>query len=215
VKTAKDLKIPFTWAERRPVLLDRFFYIPSHYEYTAASFPFFEQTKPIIIEYCSGNGQWIGERAKQNPQFNWVAVEKKFERARKIWLLLHREKLSNLSVVCGEALIFTRYYAPQADEIYVNFPDPWPKLRHAKHRLIQAEFLQELGRIVKPGGQAICVTDDAPYASQMAEEFTKCPEWHFLFKVNEWPDYGRSYFRDLWLDKGRTIHFLSHERKTC
>lgn len=212
MKTAKDLKIPFSWSERRPILLDRFFYIPAQFDHVEKSFPFFEDDKPVIIEYCSGNGQWIGDRAKQNPQFNWLAVEKRFERARQIWLKVHREGISNLSVVCGEAVVFTRYYAPPATEIYVNFPDPWPKLRHAKHRLVRAEFLKELLRIIQLGGKAICVTDHSAYAEEMAREFAKCPDWKLLFNVNEWPDYGRSFFNDLWIKRGRTINYLSYER---
>ncbi|MBU6447199.1 MAG: tRNA (guanosine(46)-N7)-methyltransferase TrmB, partial [Verrucomicrobia bacterium] len=66
MKTAKDLIIPFTWHERHPALLDRFFYVPAQYAYSQKIFPFFEQEQPLYIEYCSGNGQWIGERAKQN-----------------------------------------------------------------------------------------------------------------------------------------------------
>ncbi len=166
----------------------------------------------MIIEYCSGNGQWIGARAKQNPQYHWIAVEKKFERARQIWLKAHREGLSNLQIVCGEGVIFTRYYAPQAAEIYVNFPDPWPKLRHAKHRLIRTPFLQELLRIIPFGGKMTCVTDDPHYAKEMGKEFAKCPQWKLLFHVHEWPDYGRSFFNDLWKEKGKTMHYLSYER---
>ena len=210
MKTAKDLKIPFVWADRRPILLDRFFYIPGRYEYSKNQFPFFDDARPVIIEYCSGNGQWIGERAGQNPQYNWIAVEKNFARARQIWLKIHREKIPNLLVVCGEGMVFTRYYAPQAAEIYINFPDPWPKLRHAKHRLVRKEFLQDLP--VPAGGKAICATDDPPYAQEMKIEFAKCPEWKLLFATNEWPHYGSSFFNDLWIKKGRTIHYLSYER---
>src|SRR5579872_3724980 len=82
MKTAKDLRIPFTWAERRPILLDRFFYLPKSYDgherwgvFDWADPQVFGNQQPVIIEYCSGNGQWIGERAKQNPTVNWVAVE--------------------------------------------------------------------------------------------------------------------------------------------
>ncbi len=212
MKTAKDLKIPFTWAERHPILLDRFFYIPGCYEYKRETIPFFEEDKGIIVEYCSGNGQWIADRAAQNPQYNWIAVEKKFERARQIWLKMQRMGLENLRVVCGEGVVFTRFYAPQVEEVYVNFPDPWPKLRHAKHRLIRSAFLEEVEKVIRPGGQMICVTDDAPYAAQMKEEFRKRGSWKLLFDLNDWPDYGRSYFKDLWIQKGRTIHFLSHEK---
>ncbi len=212
MKTAKDLKIPFTWDERHPILLDRFFYIPGHYAHCKKEISFFpEQEKPIAIEYCSGNGQWVGEKAKQNHELNWIAVEKKFERARQIWLKMHRENISNLVVVCGEALIFTQYYAPRAIEVYVNFPDPWPKRRHAKHRLIRTEFLQKLFPIVQSGGKITCVTDDAKCVQEMIKEFSKCPAWKFLFNTQEWPDYGRSYFHDLWTEKGRKIYHLSYE----
>ncbi|PIS02871.1 MAG: tRNA (guanosine(46)-N7)-methyltransferase TrmB [Chlamydiae bacterium CG10_big_fil_rev_8_21_14_0_10_42_34] len=212
MKTAKDLKIPFTWEQRRPIFMDRFFYIPSHYDYKQETIPFFQKTQPIIIEYCSGNGQWIGDRALQNPEINWIAVDKRFERARKVWLKTYRENIPNLTVVCGEASTFTKFYAPQAEEIYVNFPDPWPKLRHAKNRLIQVEFLNDLLKILKPHGRATCVTDDATYATQMMEEFSKCPEWKKLFHLNQWPDYGKSFFNDLWEKRGRTFHYLSFEK---
>ena len=213
MKTAKDLKIPFTWEERYPVVVDRFFYIPGAYDYQKKSLPFFDDDKPIVIEYCSGNGQWIGERAKQAPGTNWIAVEKRFDRARKIWLLLHRENLSNLFVVCGEGLIFTRYYAPKAAEVYVNFPDPWPKSRHSKHRIVRREFIQELEEITLPKAKVTCVTDDAGYALEMAKEFAKCPSWQPLFHTTSLPDYGNSYFNDLWIQMGRTIHYLVHEKR--
>lgn len=213
MKTAKDLRIPFSWEERRPILLDRFLYLPQKYDHTSLTVPFFEKELPIFIEYCSGNGQWIGDRARQNPQFNWIAVEKRFERARKIWLRIHREHLPNLFVVCGEAREFTRFYAPQAAEIYVNFPDPWPKLRHAKHRLVTHLFLNELLAIVAVNGKVTCVTDDANYAAQMIQEFEKCPDWHLAFQGQQWPDYGRSFFNDLWIQKNRLINYLSYEKK--
>ncbi len=192
--------------------MEKFLYIPGHYEHRELSFSFFEAERPSIIEYCTGNGQGIGERAKQNPEYNWIAVEKRFERARQIWLLLHRERLPNLSVVCGEAELFTRYYAPLAMEVYINFPDPWPKRRHLKHRLIRADFLSELHRILPPGAPVTCATDDPPYAAEMQREFEKSPGWKLRFHLNEWPDYGRSFFKDLWLQKGRALHFLSYEK---
>lgn len=213
MKTAKDLIIPFTWDERRPVQLDRFFYVPGSYEHTKIPFLFFEKEQPIIIEYCSGNGQWIGEKAKQFPHLNWLAVEKRFERARKIWLKSHRENLFNLFVICSEGLTFTQYYAPKVQEAFINFPDPWPKRRHAPLRIVRAEFLEMLGKIIDPGGKTTCVTDDAGYAKQIEREFAKCPEWKLIFNANKWPDYGKSYFNDLWTQKGRTIHYLSYEKK--
>src|SRR4051812_938783 len=138
MKTASDLRIPFTWSERHTVFLDKCLYIPSFYEGHSEWRPLlwedpelFGNQQPVIVEYCSGNGQWIAERAKQNPHINWVAVEKRFDRASQIWAKMKRENISNIFVVCGDGAIFTRYYAPakSVSEIYINFPDPWPKLR--------------------------------------------------------------------------------------
>jgi tRNA (guanine-N7-)-methyltransferase len=214
--TEKDLKIPFGWEERRPIWLGPLFYMPAVYKYKKEPWNWseiFGNTNPVSIEYCSGNGQWIAERAKQNPHINWVAVEKRFDRSRKIWLKIQREEVSNLIVVCGEAYEFTRYFCPpkSVQEIFVNFPDPWPKLRHAKHRLIQSEFLTELLEVIPSSGKAICVTDDAKYASQIVSVFRQISSWNLLFHAQEWPDYGPSFFADLWKGKGRTIHYLSFE----
>ncbi len=225
MKTAKDLRIPFTWADRRPIVLDRFFYIPALYDKHEELGPidwrdWFGNDHPVYIEYCSGNGQWIGERALQNPHLNWVAVEKRFDRARKIWLKLHRENIPNLFVVCGEAQVFTRYYPPKGSvfHFFVNFPDPWPKHRHAKHRLIQKQFLEEAARIVVPNGKATFVTDDWPYASQMLAELQNCPPWNPLLPAphytKDWSDYGSSFFAELWKEKGRSFHFIPFEKAT-
>lgn len=227
MKTAKDLRIPFTWAERRPILLDRFFYLPKSYDghetwgtFDWSDSQIFGNGQSIAIEYCSGNGQWIGDRAKQNPAINWVAVEKRFDRARKIWLRLHRESLPNLYVVCGDAITFSRYYPKNesVEEIFVNFPDPWPKRTHAKHRLVRLEFLNELKRIVRVGGKATFVTDDPTYANQMLAELKKSPEWNAIlsepFYTTEWNGFGSSFFFDLWKGQGRTIHYLPFARRS-
>lgn len=206
--TAKDLKIPFSWEERHPVLLDRFFYLPAMYDYQKKEFPFFESDKPIAIEYCSGNGQWIGEKAKRHPEYNWIAVEKRFERARKIWLKLHREGIDNLVVVSGEGLAFTKFYAPKVVAAYVNFPDPWPKLRHAKHRIMREEFLAEVAKILD--GMITCATDDTPYYEEMKLEFAKVPEFKLLIDEKNWDGYGDSFFKALWQKRGREIHYVAY-----
>jgi len=212
VKTAKDLVIPYTWEQRRPILLDRILYVPTPFDHKRLDFQFFDDPQPVVIEFCSGNGQWICEKAKENPHLNWIAVEKRFERARQIWLKMHRQNIPNLFVVCGEALIFTRFYAKPASEIYINFPDPWPKWRHAKHRLITQEFTEALLQLIPSGGKVFCATDDERYSVQMVDEFKKVPSYQFLFKLNEWPEYGSSFFKELWKQKGRTIHYLAHEK---
>lgn len=206
----KDLKFPFRWEERRPYLGDQVLFIPDYYTtYEVWTFPgwkaIFGNDRPVVIEYCSGNGTWICDRAKKFPHFNWVAVEWRFERVRKIWSKAKNYGLSNLWVVCGEALTFTEAYVPSSSisNIFVNFPDPWPKLKHAKNRLFQSPFEKQLARILASKGELVVVTDDEPYGKQIVETLS---QWNHLC-VPEIPEYGTSYFDSLWRDKGRSIYY--------
>ena len=223
MKKADDLRIPFTWEERRPVLLDRAFYIPGHYKdhekwgrLNWSDEKLFGNDRPVVIEFCCGNGQWIGEMAKKNPDINWIGVDKLFERSRKLWAKIHREKISNLFVACTEANLFIRHYVPPKSihAIHVNFPDPWPKRRHEKNRLVRREFLENLSKILKPGALAHFVTDDAAYLQWMLEELSSCKKWQsvypFPYYTTHLADFGRSFFNDLWLEQGRTIYHVKY-----
>lgn len=214
----KDLKFPFTWEERRPALHEGLLIVPKYYEGHDAFADTISFSKPLHIEYCSGNGDWVLERAQKDPESQWVAVEQDFERVRKIWSKMRNRKVENLLIVCGEAHTFTRYYLPNETvaEIFINFPDPWPKSKHAKHRLIQEPFAAEVGRVVKKGGLASFATDDFPYASQMIEVMRGVPSWettlpdpYFTF---DWTSYGSSWFSHLWTRLGRTIHYMQFRR---
>ena len=220
-----DLKYPFRWEERRPELSQRVLFVPSHYQnHQDWKFPgwedpaFFGKKGKVIVEYCSGNGSWIVQKAFSSPEDHWVAIEKKFDRVRKIWSKSQKAALKNLLIICGEALTFNRFYLPpdSVDEIYINFPDPWPKLKHAKNRLIQAPFIEELLRILKEGGRATFVTDDEKYSKQMIKEMLAFPQWKsvfpFPFYKTEWENYGASYFDSLWRQKGKIIHYHQFEK---
>ncbi len=178
----------------------------------------FGNDNPVHVEYCSGNGAWIIDKAMASPHINYVAVEMENTRVYKIWRKTKRLKLSNLLVVNAEAFNLTRLYFPQdsISEIFINFPDPWPKRRHAKYRLIQPAFVAELARILKQHGRMTFVTDDAPYAFQVIKEFRRHPAFASLhpdpFYVNDMHAYGTSYFDDLWRQKGKVIHYIQFEK---
>lgn len=216
----ENLKSPFSWENRQIRIQDKVWFIPDYYEnYADFQFPgwdhqeIFGNSNPVFIEYCSGNGSWIAAKALQNPQLNWVAVELKFARVRKIWSKIKNLKLNNLFVICGEGLLTTRHYLANEsiEGVFVNFPDPWPKKRHAKHRIIKPEFVKEMSRILKKQGNMTLVTDDETYSKEMIEVclaeanfFSQYPDPYF---VHELPGYGTSYFEDLWREKGKNIFY--------
>jgi len=216
----KDLYIPFRWEERRHVFLDRFFYLPKKYDSAQNGELLdwkeprvFGNEQPVCVEFCSGNGQWIIEQAKSNPHCNWVAIEMRFERARQIWLKGYREELPNLYVVCAEGLEFLRYYIPPNSmaQSFINFPDPWPKRQHAKHRLVQTPFIEQMKKALQKGAPITLATDSVEYREQMIQEFRA---WASYFEApffsTDFPSYGESFFADLWLGKGLEIFYMRY-----
>jgi tRNA (guanine-N7-)-methyltransferase len=215
----KDLKPILKWDERRVYLDSGILYIPDHYkDYEGFLMPplgdLFGNDRPVAVEFCTGHGHWIVEKAQSHPEMNWIAVELRFDRVRKIWSKRENSRLPNLFVVCGDARLFARHYmAPQSiAAAFVNFPDPWPKQKHAKHRLIQPPFLCDLRRGMREGSRLTLVTDDPIYRDQMIRSLMEtpgfCPEDpspHFLTQCE---GYGGSYFNQLWDELGRSIYFL-------
>ncbi|MEI6242091.1 MAG: tRNA (guanosine(46)-N7)-methyltransferase TrmB [Chlamydiota bacterium] len=215
----ENLGIP-PWKERFPFLIDRLLCVPTFYDDHKKSGiifleSFFEKRNPIVVEYCSGNGEWIVNRAKLFPEYNWIAVEKRIDRVKKIWK--KGKNLPNLFIVLAEADTFNRYYVPDGliSEAYINFPDPWPKKKHAKHRIIQEDFLMELSRVMQKGSKVLFVTDDKDSVGRVSETFLSLPMWESCFPdpyfVTEWSNYGSSYFDSLWRLNGRTIHYMQFQ----
>ena len=211
----KDLQSPYRWDARRPLFQDNVLFVPDYYDdHAAFSMPTYKEIfgndHPVSIEYCSGNGEWIVQMACQHPSVNWIACEIQFKRVRKIWSKRQNLGINNLLIVCGEGRAFTRYYLPadSIDTVYVNYPDPWPKKRHAKHRIIQKPFVDELKRICKKGARITYVTDDQSYANQMKMEMSgwSGPDSQIIRE-----SHGPSFFDRLWRSKGREIQKLEYD----
>lgn len=224
----QNLKPPYPKiSERRVVVEDRVWYVPLVETNTNTfSFPgwdsetLFGNSNPVHVEYCSGNGDWIAGKAEQYPEINWLAVEMKFTRVQKIWSKLKNRHLNNLVVLCGEGLMATKEYFPgsSVSHVYVNFPDPWPKRRHAKNRIIQGHFIDEVDRILTADGEVTLVTDDPSYSVQMIDTMLSSssfsshyPDPHYTTDIH---NYGASYFENLWRNEGRYIRFHKFKKQT-
>jgi tRNA (guanine-N7-)-methyltransferase len=217
---AQNLKYPTSWDDRHVLINDRVWFVPVRIENPVPfTFPgwnhpdIFGNDHPVFVEYCSGNGAWITDKAAQFPHMNWVAVEMKFDRVRKIWARMKRMGLSNLFILSGEGYNATKLYFPRGSVsgIYVNFPDPWPKQRHIKNRLIQGPFLDEASRILGEGQTLTFVTDDPDYSEWTIEKLNEHrgfeSEYPSPYYQTQSEDYGSSYFEELWRDKGKVIRY--------
>ncbi len=219
---AKDLKIPYKPGKREPLFFDGVLAVPRHCDLLAYTFPgwqaLFGNDNPVVIEYCSGNGAWIEQKAVQNPLVNYVACEIRLDRAKKIWAKAKKLPTGNLIVALAEGLLLTRHYIPAASltAAYVNFPDPWPKRRHSKHRIISPAFANELARVLMPGGKIILTTDDVPYSEIMVDVFTSCSDFVSEIEApyhSRPPEgYGSSFFRELFQSQEKPIHYHEFRR---
>ncbi len=121
----------------------------------------FENDHPIHIEIGMGKGQFLTQLAKQNPNINYIGIERYSSVLLRALQKMEEEPLSNIKFLCIDAATITDIFAKdEIDKIYLNFSDPWPKDRHAKRRLTSRQFFARYNDILKPQGRVEFKTDN-------------------------------------------------------
>ena len=125
----------------------------------------FGNRHPLEIELGAGDGGFLLDYAAERPSRNFVATERLLGRARKIAKRISRRGLVNVRILRLESAYFLKWMCPEGsvDIIHIMFPDPWPKRRHHKNRLIQSEFLKTMHQSLVSGGEVRFTTDHAEY----------------------------------------------------
>jgi len=131
--------------------------------------PLFGTPGPVYLEVGFGNGETLARIAEAHPERRYLGVEVHRPGIGHLLLELERRGLSNVRVLRQDAVeLLTEGLPPASLEgTYLFFPDPWPKQRHHKRRILSAEFVALLARVIRPGGVFHAATDWAPYAEQM------------------------------------------------
>jgi tRNA (guanine-N7-)-methyltransferase len=174
---------------------------------------------PVVVEIGFGMGDATAEMAAADPDTGILAVDVHTPGQGNLLMLADRLGLTNLRVANGDAVVLLRDMLPPASlaGLRVYFPDPWPKPRHHKRRLIQPAFLDLALPLLRPGATVHCATDWEPYAEQMLEVLSAAPEL-----VNQDPSGGfaaRPAFRPMTkferqgLAKGHVVRDLLFTRR--
>jgi tRNA (guanine-N7-)-methyltransferase len=134
----------------------------------------FKRKAPLVLEIGSGMGETTVAIAKTHPEADFIAVEVHGPGVGSLLNAIEREGLKNLKVIRHDALdVLERMIADDSlAAIHLFFPDPWPKKRHHKRRLVQREFAALAARKLAAGGILHAATDWPDYAEQMAEVFS-------------------------------------------
>jgi tRNA (guanine-N7-)-methyltransferase len=164
----------------------------------------------LIVEIGFGKDPFLLDRATDHPEDDHVGIERDPARVESFCLAAAQRGLTNVRGVplSAELALGLGFLDGSVDELHVYFPDPWPKDRHADHRLVRPWFAQEATRVLAPGGRVFLATDQEPYACQMREVlaargFVPLPA----------PETGsETKFERLWRSKGRRIQSLAYAR---
>ncbi len=136
-----------------------------------------------ILELGSGWGEFAADWLERHPADEYVAFEIKGDRIRRTIKHARRLPAAHLRLVPINFSWFLEGILPERsfDLVIINFPDPWPKRRHWKHRLIQPDFPARVAPLLATGGMIHLATDYGPYARRMLRAFRDAPEFESVF----------------------------------
>lgn len=128
----------------------------------------FAVSGPLTVELGVGKGEQIVEHAKRNPQNRYIACEVFKNGLQKMLREIEQHNITNLKLFSDDGRELLQGLPKHSvDRLVVLYPDPWPKTRHKKRRIVNTALLQEAARLVKPEGEVLLVTDVVDYAMWM------------------------------------------------
>lgn len=138
----------------------------------------FERRAPLVLEIGFGDGESLAAMASADPMVNYLGLEVHRPGIGHLFLRAEALALTNLRVMCADAVDVLERQTPDGclDRAQIFFPDPWPKARHHKRRLIQSYFVTLLVHKLKPGGQLHIATDCEDYAHSILDLLKATPE---------------------------------------
>ncbi len=137
----------------------------------------FGNNGPVEVEIGTGKGTFLLARASARPEMNFLGVE--WARAYAIYAAdrFRRAGLTNIRMIrCDAGYLFKACLSAKSIwRVHIYFPDPWPKRKHHHRRLIQRVFVEEVRRVLKPGGQLVIVTDHREYFEHIQRVVAQVP----------------------------------------
>ena len=178
----------------------------------------FDNDHPLKLEIGFGMGSFLIEMSAQEPKSNFIGMDFYHKGIRKLMTRIKKLQLENIRMAYGDV----RFKLPllfrdgELETVYINFPDPWPKKRHIKRRLIKPDFVKLIGQKLAPEGQIHLATDSEPYANEMLEYFNSEP----MFKnqdreegfLESRVDFPKTKYEKNFINAGYKIYYLQYSR---
>lgn len=176
---------------------------------------------PLVVEIGFGRGEFLMALAAEHPERAFLGVEYSGKRVLKMARRVARSGLANLRLIQarGEDVVEELLEPGSVETFWINFPDPWPKKRHHRRRLIQPERVHALALRLVPGGRLQVATDDVAYAEWIAEVLAAEPLLENVLApepfAREMPGRRATAYELEWRAEGRPLHFFTYRRRTA
>lgn len=134
----------------------------------------FGRQAPLHVELGTGKGKFISEMAERHPEINFVGIEAQQDVLYYVAEKIRAKKLTNVKLLVFDVNHLLEIFAPgEINRLYINFCDPWPKVRHAKRRLTHAEFLEKYRIVLAEQGEIFFKTDNRSLFDFSLEQFAE------------------------------------------
>jgi tRNA (guanine-N7-)-methyltransferase len=163
--------------------------------------------RPLEVDLGCGDGSFLIAMAREYPERDFLGVERLLGRVRKVGKKLTRNHLDNGKVLRLESRYTVEWLLPEASvsRLHLLCPDPWPKVRHHRRRVVQVEFLEAVRRALVPGGEWLFLTDHPEYHAWAGEKVAQCGGWECLEWTGEEFFYPKTDFQQQWEGEGKAM----------
>jgi tRNA (guanine-N7-)-methyltransferase len=179
----------------------------------------FGNANPVVCEIGSGKGRFLISSASANPELSYLGIERAAKYHRLIRQRVERRGLTNVRLLNTDASHFIQTYVPalSVHQYYILFPDPWPKKRHRKRRLVTDAFLDQLLPTLAPGGSIHYKTDYLDYFEQMLSVSRARPDLielqcRTILSEQVDPETADTNFERKYLLQGRPIYTVDYQK---
>jgi tRNA (guanine-N7-)-methyltransferase len=147
------------------------------------------------LEIGFGAGEHIAAQAMHHPETLYIGCEPYMPGVAKLLRVIEQNNIGNIRLYTDDARdLMATLPDGSMHEVYILFPDPWPKARHHKRRLITHDFLHMLSRLQQPGDTMLIATDHVDYAGWILHEIARTPEYQWTAeRQSDWRDFPKSW----------------------
>jgi tRNA (guanine-N7-)-methyltransferase len=174
--------------------------------------------RPLVLEIGFGRGEFLTALAANDPEIDFLGIEISGKRVLKLARRIARTEFTNLRLLHGKAERIVSDLLPEGclSQCWINFPDPWPKKRHLRRRLVGPRFVERISARLALGGELHLATDHVEYAEMMDEALAGESRLKNLFAPDRYredvPGREPTAYELAWRAQGRECRFFSYGR---